>query len=89
MSSYAAVLGKDTPIHSEPNTASPVIARSTYELLDFDVAVNGPWVRVKIPTGGEGYIEKHLVRSPSDTHAVFMNILGEWKMVAFYGGSDY
>jgi hypothetical protein len=33
-------------------------------------------VRVKIPGGGDGYIEKHLERSPSDTHAIFMKIRG-------------
>jgi hypothetical protein len=34
-------------------------------------------------------MEEHLVRTPSDPHAIFMKILGEWKMVAFYGGGDY
>jgi hypothetical protein len=89
ISSYAAVLQQNAPIHSKPSTDSPIIARSTYELLRYDVAVNGPWVRVRIPGGGEGYMEKHLVRSPSDTHAIFMRILGEWRMVDFSAGGDY
>jgi hypothetical protein len=89
ISSYAAVLEQNAPIHSKPSTDSPIIARSRYELLRYDVAVNGPWVRVRIPGGGEGYMEKHLVRSPSDTHAIFMRILGEWRMVDFSAGGDY
>lgn len=85
-------IGDKTLLYAEPKEGANVVADVTHQLLEqidiepADLEKTGPdYLRVKADAG-EGYVKVGEFRSPLDYRAVFQNIAGEWKLVAFVAG---
>lgn len=82
------VLGVRVPVRSAPAVDARVMGYVTHELvmLQGDEAPASPpvrWRKIVMPNGHEGWIAADQIRAPTDYHACFARIDGQWQMTEF------
>lgn len=84
---YVAITGKDVVVRRQPKLTAPIVATLSYdvvksvpnsEVLDRSAAEFSSWVKVKTPTGQEGYVPDNYVQGPMDHAACFRRTNGKW-----------
>lgn len=84
---YVAITGNDVGVYREPKLTAPVVERLSYEVVRyipnsevFDRTTSGvfSWIKIKSPTGQEGYVPDSYVQGPMDYGACFRQTNGKW-----------
>jgi hypothetical protein len=84
---YVAITGKDVGVRLEPKLTSPIVDSLSYdvvksvpnsEVLARSTAEFSSWVKIKTPTGREGYVPDSYVQGPMDYGACFRRTNGRW-----------
>jgi hypothetical protein len=87
---HAAAISRDTPVQSEPSSASPSIGALSYDIVfisDWEVDDKAPnakqkWVKIRY-RDRDGYVPEEQIRSPIEAAACFVKGGNGWRMVAF------
>jgi hypothetical protein len=61
------------------------VATLSNEVIRYELAVPG-WYEATLMDGRTGFVESSRVRQPSDYHATFRKIGGQWRLAEFLGG---
>ncbi len=87
---YEAVIDKEVPLRSEPNSTAPVVTRLTYDVVKVNAAASTArssetgstvWVNITTLTGKTGYVLDKSIRGPSDYQACFRKVGRNWLMI--------
>jgi hypothetical protein len=82
---YAVVVRPSTTLFSKPVRTANVVATLSNEVIRYELAVPG-WYEATLMDGRTGFVESSRVRQPSDYHATFRKIGGQWRLAEFLGG---
>ena len=92
---HAAIIGKDVKLRREANSASPVVTTLSYDIVkvDYERSVRDKtreghysWVKVRTPSGTEGYVAGKYIRNAVDYRARFEKKGGRWLMTYLLAG---
>lgn len=84
---YVAITGKEIRVRREPKLTAPIVDTLSYDVVklvpnsqvfDRSTAEFSSWVKVKTPTGQEGYVPDNYVQGPMDHGACFRRTNGKW-----------
>ena len=84
---YVAITGTDVSVRSEPSMNASIIARLSYDvvksvpnsqILDRSEGKFSSWLKIKTPTGEEGFVPDSDVQGPMDYGACFRSTNGKW-----------
>lgn len=83
------IIKAHVPVRAEPSLKARVVTYLSYELVKADGWL-GPdqenglqWAEVALLNGREGYVREGDIRDPTDYHACFAKVDGQWLMTAF------
>jgi hypothetical protein len=82
------VVSNDAAVHTAMSTASPVMARLSYNVLrmDFNRDVDEGWLAVELPDGRIGYATGPDFRMAVDHRALLRKRKGVWQIDVFVAG---
>ena len=82
------VVSNDAAVHADMSTASPVMARLSYNVLrmDFNRDVEEGWLAVELPDGRVGYATGPDFRMAVDHRALLRKRKGVWQIDVFIAG---
>lgn len=86
--SHVAIIGSSVRVRSAASRTAPTVASLSYTIVE-QVESKTPddeWIRVRLPDGQSGYVDKRYVRSPIDYRAIFTKDGGRWQMTVFVAG---
>ncbi len=85
--SYAVSTHDNTPLYKEPNNASPVIQKASYEILKLaQDQKNQGWYTIDLGSDKRAYIQEDQAWSPIDYRMEFNRVGSGWEMEYFIAG---
>jgi hypothetical protein len=89
----AVILARNIRMRARPSIAAPTVAVLSYDIVRMDRARSVPpngdhptWAWIITPTGRNGYVAGHYIRSAVDYRACFEKRRGQWRMTIFIAG---
>jgi Bacterial SH3 domain len=89
---HAAITASNVRVRAQANATSPVIATLSYDLVRVDGESYGAeggdsaWVKIRTPSGRQGYVAREFIWSPVDYRACFAKARGSWRMTMLIAG---
>ena len=87
---HVAIVGENVRVREKPDAGSAVIASLSYDLVTLvessGQAGKGPWSKIKLADGREGYVSDAFLGSGASLRAYFEKKDGTWKMTALVAG---
>lgn len=88
---HGAVTGTDVTLRQGPSLASEGVAKLDYHLVKVNDWRSTPdpkradlsWIKVSTLDGQTGFVEKNLIRNPTDYHACFLHFSSGWRLISF------
>jgi len=83
------ILGDKIPVYAERKVSSTVLIYLSYSIVRTGGGLLGPepdgtfWAPISLPDNREGFVGSTQIRSPSDYHACFAKMDGQWRMTTF------
>ena len=84
---YVAITGKDVAVRREAHSSAPIVTTLSYDVvksipnsqvLDQSMRDASSWIKIKTPTGQEGFVSDNYVQGPMDYGACFRRANGTW-----------
>jgi hypothetical protein len=87
---HVAIVGENVRVREKPDANSAVMASLSYDLVTLvessGQAGKGPWSKIKLADGREGYVSDAFLGSGASLRAYFEKKNGAWKMTALVAG---
>jgi hypothetical protein len=87
---HVAIVGENVRVREKPDASSAVIASLSYDVVKMvessGQVEKGPWSKIKLADGREGYVSDAFLGSGASLRAYFAKKNGAWKMTALVTG---